>query len=424
MPEKKLKKKRIKIMAFALLTVVMLFVSGTGKGSSVFAAGTDKKKDNSVSYQPQIDAAAARKAQLEKMLKDLKDKTEELTNERTELAGHIEALDKQSAELSEQIEELSSEIDTCRLDIMSATEKYLNSKAYADRQYDQMKLRIKYMYENGDDTFFDVLFGSAGISDFLNALEYRMQITAYDNSLYTKYENAKNEAYETGLLLEAKLEELTALEATKEYELESVRTLKAAKSARIIKLANEIGLDEDTIADYWDEIVYQGATIEELTVLEEERLAAEAERLRIEAEYKFNHSLDNILWPVPSSYKITSYFGPRKAPIEGASTYHQGIDIGKSPVGTPIISVLAGEVIHAGYGESAGNYLRISHGNGVVSVYMHCSKLLVDKGDEVERGQLIAYVGDTGVATGPHLHFGLYIDGKAINPLEYLPYKE
>ena len=124
-------------------------------------------------------------------------------------------------------------------------------------------------------------------------------------------------------------------------------------------------------------------------------------------------------WPVPASHKITSYFGYRGQPTSGASTYHQGIDIGAS-TGTGIVAANSGTVVTAAYSTSAGNYIMISHGNGIYTVYMHCSQLLVSKGQSVSKGEKIALVGSTGISTGPHLHFGVSVNGTYVDPLNYV----
>lgn len=103
----------------------------------------------------------------------------------------------------------------------------------------------------------------------------------------------------------------------------------------------------------------------------------------------------------------------------GASSYHQGIDIGASK-GSPIYAAAGGTVTEAGYNSSRGNYVVISHGSGVSTVYMHCSALYVSAGDSVSQGETIAAVGSTGISTGPHLHFGVIEDGSYVNPRNYV----
>lgn len=119
-------------------------------------------------------------------------------------------------------------------------------------------------------------------------------------------------------------------------------------------------------------------------------------------------------WPTDST-QISSHFGNRTAPTQGASTYHKGIDISVSE-GTNVYACEAGKVTVSQYSDSAGNYVEIDHGNGYVSKYMHNSGLKVSVGDQVQKGQVIAVSGSTGISTGPHLHFQIEKDGNAVDP--------
>lgn len=127
---------------------------------------------------------------------------------------------------------------------------------------------------------------------------------------------------------------------------------------------------------------------------------------------------EKMLWPTDSTY-ISSPFGHRKSPIEGGSENHGGIDIGYVATGDKIYAAESGVVIIAGNNGSAGLMVAIDHGNGYITKYMHNSRLNVKPGDIVEKGQVIAFAGSTGVSTGTHLHFQIEYNGKKINPLEF-----
>lgn len=121
----------------------------------------------------------------------------------------------------------------------------------------------------------------------------------------------------------------------------------------------------------------------------------------------------------PLSGTITSRFGYRNSPGGIGSTNHKGLDIsGRN--GTTIKSAAGGTVIFAGYKGSLGNLVIIDSGKGVKTYYGHCSKLYVSKGQKVKAGEKIAAVGQTGAATGPHLHFEVRVNGTAVNPQRYL----
>ena len=120
-----------------------------------------------------------------------------------------------------------------------------------------------------------------------------------------------------------------------------------------------------------------------------------------------------------SGGRMSSGFGKRKAPKKGASTYHKGIDWA-TPVGTAVYASCGGTVVTAGWGRGYGNVVMIQHPDGKQTRYGHLSKILVKNGQTVSQGQKIALSGNTGVSTGPHLHFEILVGGGQVNPLKYL----
>ncbi len=118
---------------------------------------------------------------------------------------------------------------------------------------------------------------------------------------------------------------------------------------------------------------------------------------------------------MPVVGNITSKFGVRTHPISGDLRFHAGVDIAADK-NTPIYSAFDGEIIVADYDQWNGNYLKISHDNDIMTVYCHCEKLNVKKGDYVNAGDIIGYVGSTGSSTGPHLHFELRIGNVSYDP--------
>lgn len=116
---------------------------------------------------------------------------------------------------------------------------------------------------------------------------------------------------------------------------------------------------------------------------------------------------------------ITSLFGYRKNPVSGKYTFHSGLDLA-SPQGSNIYAILRGTVVFAGYESGYGNYIIVDHGGGLASLYAHCSKLIAQVGDKVEKGEIIALVGSTGNSTGPHLHIELRKNNKRCDPYELI----
>lgn len=123
------------------------------------------------------------------------------------------------------------------------------------------------------------------------------------------------------------------------------------------------------------------------------------------------------IWPTGGD--VTSRFGWRNSPWGGGGDYHPGIDIANS-VGTPIVATADGEVVQSEWYGGYGNMVQIDHGNGIATIYGHNSKLLVHVGQTVKKGQVIAYLGNTGASTGPHCHYEIRVNGTAVNPANFL----
>jgi murein DD-endopeptidase MepM/ murein hydrolase activator NlpD len=122
----------------------------------------------------------------------------------------------------------------------------------------------------------------------------------------------------------------------------------------------------------------------------------------------------------PVAGSISSYFGYRKHPYRRVSrTFHTGIDI-PAPTGTPIRVVAPGKVVYSGWRSGYGLMVEVDHGNGISTVYAHCSKLFLRLGQVVSAGQLVGGVGRTGVTTGSHLHFEVRRRGSPVDPMRFL----
>ncbi len=123
------------------------------------------------------------------------------------------------------------------------------------------------------------------------------------------------------------------------------------------------------------------------------------------------------VWPVRGW--VTSPFGNRMSPFSGIRTFHEGIDIA-AQTGTAIMAPAEGVVVKAGFSTGYGNMVEISHGYGIKTVFGHSSRLNVKAGQRVKRGDVIAYVGDSGSSTGPHLHYEVRLNGLPVNPSKYM----
>ena len=333
----------------------------------------------------------------------------------------MKELDGELARLDDELSSLDSRITDKEADIEETKAQLEEAKKTEEEQYASMKLRIKYMYEKGDTSYLDLLLESGSMSEMLNRAEYIQQISSYDRKKLTEYGEIKEKIADDEEKLEAEHEELLTLQEQTKAKQDSVEKLVGEKSRELQKYQNQIAANESQLASYQADIEAQENRIQQI----EAELKRQEEEARKKAQEKGEEdktvSIGNIsfIWPCPSSSRITSGFGGRSSPTEGASSNHKGIDIGASS-GSDIVAAADGTVTISTYSYSAGNYIMINHGGGVSTVYMHCSKLLVSVGETVKKGQVIAKVGSTGYSTGPHLHFGVRVNGAYVNPSQYV----
>ena len=122
---------------------------------------------------------------------------------------------------------------------------------------------------------------------------------------------------------------------------------------------------------------------------------------------------------MPTRGRVTSRYGSRRHPLTGRTQMHEGIDLG-APTGTPIVATADGVVKFSGLRGGYGRTVIIDHGYGFQTLYGHASKLVVRSGQRVKHGQVIAYVGSSGVSTGSHLHYEVHVSGRPVNPWSYM----
>ena len=364
--------------------------------------------------------------EMEKDLQDYKGMLNDLESLRSNTKAYIEALDEQLMTITNHLTELNNKMAAklVQIDEINAS-LTLQEQEIAER-YEAMKKRIQFMFENGNTYYLDMILSSDSMADILNKAEYMKEITDYDRNMLDKLIEAKAEIENTKVTLEAEKQNLAEMTAQTEGEKASMDALVLDKQKQLLNTESQIGDAQLSIDNQQDEIEAQKSLIAELEEIERKR-KAEEERKRKEAEQK-QQQVDiqkydggTFIWPTPGNYRISSPYGNRLDPFTGENVYHNGVDIAAN-TGTQILAVYDGEVAWSYYSTTAGNWIGIDHGDGLYTIYMHASKLLVSEGDKVSKGDVIALVGSTGRSTGPHLHLSIRKNGNYQNPQQYLNY--
>ena len=346
-------------------------------------------------------------------ISDVKKKISDLKNSKSNLETYISKLDTEANDLAKQIDRLNGDIAAKKEEITAAEGELEEAVETAAQQYEDMKKRIQYLYENGNPSYLELLLTSESMADFLNKSSYAEQMTAYDRNMLEEYIAQKQAVEEKKKELESEKEELDAMAGAASEQKKTVDALIKTKTAQIQSYQDQIDSENSNAEEYKADLAKQQKLLDQI----EQQIAAAAAANAQASDGDGGAS--GFVWPCPSSRRITSGFGNRAQPTAGASTNHKGIDIGAS-YGASIVAAASGRVTTAAYSSSAGNYIVISHGNSLSTVYMHCSALYVSAGQTVSAGQAIAAVGSTGYFTGNHLHFGVIKNGSYVNPTAYV----
>ncbi len=384
--------------------LTMAFLSDAVTSYATVTEESIAAKENEISQaKKERDSLSNAKTNLEKVKK-------ELEASKSDLNQYITKLDGQLSDIQSKIDALDEEITKKMEQIEKTTAELEEAEAIQQAQYEAMKKRIKFMYERGDTLYFEMLLESGSFSDMLNKAEYIEMLSSYDRQKLNEYINTTELTRLTKEALEEEKATLDEAMKVKEEEESNLQSLMSAKTNELNSVKGDIADKEAAIKEYEAEIKAENAAI---AALEAEVAAAKAELSR----YKYDGGV--FTWPCPNYTRISDDYGMRMHPTLGIQKMHNGIDLA-APTGSAILAAYAGTVVASAYNATMGNYVMINHGNGLYTIYMHASALYVSKGQDVAAGTKIAAVGSTGRSTGPHLHFGVRLNGNYVSPWGYL----
>ena len=370
--------------------------------------------------QNDIDALKQQKEVLVQQRQDLIAQIEDAEFDLLSVTAKRKVLDEQMTLTHAEIDNVNAQIETCHQLIQEKEAEVEMCKEQEAAQMVLYKSRLRAMEENGTISYFAILFDATSFSDLLSRIDYITEIVEYDEKVYNDLliaqantERAISELEQANVEYNNEKVELEALEADLAQQSNEASQL-------ILRLEDQIdaynALDDEMNAEMnalQDDIDAKVAELEEQKRLEEE--ARQNQNTQGSGSVTGTGSL---IWPCPSTNFITSRFGTRFHPIYQVYKTHYGVDIGAS-YGSSVFAADSGTVLSATYSASYGYYVVLYHGNGTTTLYAHLSQLFVSAGDTVSQGTLIAYSGNSGASTGPHLHYEVSVGGSRVNPLDY-----
>ncbi len=407
-----MKKKAISIVCIilAFLMMVTLVVSVMGSLGALAAGGQD-----------QIDALEQQKSELQSQQASIQTNIDDLIAQQADVIDQKAAMDEKNELARQEIELINEQIDVYTGLIEDKAEELEKAEAAEQAQYELYRKRVRAMEEEGSYTYLDILFQCRSLSDVLSAIDMIGEIMDSDKRLFEEYKTARENTEQVKAEYEATLAQLGEKQETLEAEKAELEEQIAAAVEVINKLQDDIDAAK---AEYAKAAAAEAAAQASINAIiaqmQAEEEAARQEAAQNNQQYTGTGSTatGTYIWPCPSSTYVTSAFGMRDHPLFGDERPHSGIDIAGS-AGSEVLAADSGTVAVATYSSSYGNYVTIYHSNGDYTLYAHMSSLAVSAGQSVTQGDVIGYVGSTGWATGPHLHFEIRVNGSTVDPLSY-----
>ena len=411
-----------------LLKPIFSFVLAFVMAASLFVGFIPTTASAKVT-QSEIDDLKSQKAALSEQSASYEATINSLKNKKNAQVELKTALDSKLALTNQQIMNLEEQIKLHDALIERKTQEVDEAQKTADEQLEKYKKRVRAMEESGRYNYFEVLFGANSIGEFLSLIDDIGDIMQSDKELEESYKQSVTDLK----TVKAEYEEAQAELKQNKVECAQLKDqlqIDITQAASVItSLQSEINDNASVLSELdSQESALQSQIQSKVKQLNEQKKAEEeANRNNNNGGSSGGNSggstvgTGNLVWPSYCTY-ITSRQGPRVHPITGEYKNHGGTDIGAS-YGSAIYAADSGKVVSSsdGWNGGWGNYVMIDHGNGMQTLYAHMSSRAVSVGQTVKRGQTIGYVGSTGMSTGPHLHFEMYVNGARIDPQTKYP---
>ncbi len=396
-------------IARRLIIAVVLAVLVAGVGQGVFAQPADAKTQAQIKKElkaarTKIAGANDRKQNLAEQIAALDKRLNQIESELRRLAGKIESVEARLQATRGRLDVLREQLRVKRLELRAA-----EAKLRAEEE--NLQTRMVLAYKTSDLTYVDVVLASTSFEDLVTRTSMVQDLIDSNNDLVGTLEEARVVVEREKVALAEKEDAVHAAVIELQEEEDELLTLRA--SQRDQKAQSLTARSEKNRA--------MAAVRKDIAVLkrQEAQLMAESRQLSgvISNWGGGGGGTGDMMRPVNGP--VTSPFGYRIHPILAYRRMHTGVDFGVG-YGAPIRAADSGTVIYATWMGGYGNVIIINHGGGLSTLYAHQSSLAAGAGASVGRGQVIGYVGSTGLSTGPHLHFEVRRNGTPVDPMRYI----
>lgn len=349
------------------------------------------------SLRSRMRRAEGRRAQLEETLRELKS---------DQLAAHrkLKATQEELSASRRRLRQAKARLEEVRATLRNIKAEQERTLAELEAHKSAMSERMLAMWRSGQSSYFEVVLEATSFEDFSNRAEFTGLVARQDEEMLDGLAELRDRLASQRATMEIKEREAAQLRT----RIAEQTTLVERQTRQARALAQEADTER---AKAEREYAAEVAALNELAAMIRRVQAAGA------SAGAYSGTSDGRFMR-PINGRLTSGFGYRIHPTLHYRKFHNGIDLA-APSGTPIRASAAGRVVYAGWRGALGNAIMIDHGSGWSTVYGHCSSFSCSAGQIVGRGDVIGRVGSTGRSTGPHVHWTVYRNGQAVNPLNH-----
>ena len=404
-----IKKKNLPSRLLALVLAAVLSLGAVP--FSAFAA-------SSADIQKEIDELKSRNKEIQQQINGIRSQYDASYLEMADMVAQKDAIDQEMTLINEKMELTNQQIRAYGQLIADTQEQLEAAQAELAQLSQTHRDRVRAMEEGGTLSYWEVIFKANSYTDLLDRLNMVQEINNADRRRIEQMRIAADIVSAAQMNLNQEKASLEELRLELEADEQVLQQRREESDALLVELEKKAMEFEYLLAE---SEVLQDDLMLEIAAKEKELKEAKYDEYLAKLALQGENPPSNATWLTPiSGGRLTSPFGMRMHPVLKYERMHNGIDLGAAQ-GIPIYATRAGKVTTAAYqAGGAGNYVSINHLDGFSSIYMHMTHYVVSVGQSVSQGQLIGYVGSTGISTGPHLHFGISYAGTYVNPLAYI----
>jgi murein DD-endopeptidase MepM/ murein hydrolase activator NlpD len=382
--------------AFILLGFLLCFVM-FGSSSIAYAENDDKSNLEQIIQQ------------MKKNIQLKKKKEQSVLGNLLKQQKELSQLEQNYGNIKNQLNQTQNKLTNTKQELRYLQTQLSKLGSNLQKRQELLNQRIVVIYKYGFQSYLELLLNANNFGEFINRFETLSYFISNDMRLIDEIQSTKLDIKSRHVAIESKKQQ-------EEHQFKKMEVLQKQADREQQKMSVKVGRTKQELTK-----IQQDRASLERALEEYERTSREIEAAIRQDEQKGTGKTlgtGHMIWPVRG--RLSSGFGWRYHPVLRKKKYHNGQDIAV-PSGTPVLAADSGVVLVSGWKGGYGNFVAIDHGNGISTCYGHNSRLLVQVGNKILKGQTVAISGNTGLSTGPHLHFEVRRNGTPINPIPYLP---